>query len=307
MIFDKCPFTFEEQADRLLSRGLVADKAALVERLQATNYYRLTSYLYTFREDGERYRNGTTLEKVLELYRFDHGLRILLLDAIETIEVHARTQLAYHFAHTHGAFAYLDRKNFPNFEDDGQQSLEDFIEWERRLRQQVRRSQEKRGREDFIVHFFSKYGDEHDMPPIWMMVELMDFGSVLSFYRGVATDLRRNLADGLGVHHKVALNWLLALNTVRNRCAHHARLWNWNLGYPTTILERNPHWRALSKADRKIAAVLHICRHWLEKANVGHHWTQRVEKHFANFAEVDIEAMGLVPGWTQREVWKLSQ
>lgn len=91
MIFDKCPFTFEEQAEQLLSRGLVADKATLVERLQATNYYRLTSYLYTFRKDGESYRKGTTLEKVLELYRFDHGLRLLLLDAIETIEVHART------------------------------------------------------------------------------------------------------------------------------------------------------------------------------------------------------------------------
>lgn len=201
----------------------------------------------------------------------------------------------------------MDRENFPNFEDNRQQSREDFIEWERRLRLQVRRSQEKRGREDFIVHFFTKYGDEYDMPPIWMMVELMDFGSVLSFYRGVATDLRRNLADGLGVHQKVALNWLLALNTVRNRCAHHARLWNWNLGYPATILERDPRWKVLSKSDRKIAAVLHICRHWLEKARVGHHWPQRVEEHFDKFAEVDLEAMGLVPGWTQREVWKLSQ
>lgn len=307
MIFDKRPFTFEEQAERLISRGLVADKTTLVQRLQATNYYRLTSYLYTFREDGERYRKGTTLEKVLELYRFDHGLRLLLLDAIETIEVHARTQLAYHFAHTHGAFAYLDRGNFPNFEDDRQHSREDFIEWERRLRQQVRRSQGKRGREDFIVHFFNKYGDQHDMPPIWMMVELMDFGSVLSFYRGVATDLRRKLADSLGVHQKVALNWLLALNTVRNRCAHHARLWNWNLGYPATIPERDPCWKVLSKADRKVAAVLHICRHWLEKAHVGLHWPQRVEEHFAKFVDVDLKAMGLVPGWTQREVWKLNQ
>ena len=134
------------------------------------------------------------------------------------------------------------------------------------------------------------------MPPIWMMVELMDFGSVLSFYRGVATDLRRNLADGLGVHQKVALNWLLALNTVRNRFAHHARLWNWNLGYPATILERDPRWKVLSKFDRKIAAVLHICRHWLEKALVGHRWPQRVEEHFDKFAEVDLEAMGIVPG-----------
>lgn len=31
MIFDKRPFTFEEQAEQSLSRGLVADKATLVQ------------------------------------------------------------------------------------------------------------------------------------------------------------------------------------------------------------------------------------------------------------------------------------
>jgi len=306
MNFDKHALTFEAQADRLLSRGLVADKATLVGRLQTTNYYRLTSYLYTYRQDGEKYRPGTSLDEVLELYRFDHGLRLLLLDAIETIEVHARTQLAYHFAHAYGPFAYLNRRHFPNFENDPQLSRDDFPEWERKLRLQVRRSREKKGREDFIVHFYRKYGDQHDMPPIWMMVELMDFGSVLSFYRGVATELRRKLAESLGLKQKVVLNWLLALNSVRNRCAHHARLWNWNLGYPTAIPERDPRWQVLRGVDRKMATVLHICRHWLEKARVGHHWPHRVEEHFARFSGIDLAAMGLAPGWTQRAVWKLN-
>ena len=306
MKFDKRALSFEEQAELLLSRGLEADKAALVARLQATNYYRLTSYLYTFRHDGENYRAGTSLDAVLELYRFDHGLRLLILDAIETIEVHARTQIAYHFAHACGPFAYLDRRHFPNFESDEVLGRDDFAEWERKLRLQVRRSQEKKGREDFIVHFYRKYGDLHAMPPIWMMVELMDFGSVLSFYRGVATDLRRKLAESLGLHQNVVLNWLLALNSVRNRCAHHARLWNWNLGYPAAIPERDPRWHVLRGVDRKMATVLHVCRHWLEKAQVGHHWPQRVEEHFGNARNIDLAAMGLVPQWTQRPVWKLN-
>lgn len=306
MKFDKRALSFDDQADLLLSRGLQADKAALVARLQATNYYRLTSYLYTFRHDGESYRPGTSLEAALELYRFDHGLRLLLLDAIETIEVHARTQLAYHFAHSYGPFAYLERRHFPNFESNDTLGRDDFTEWERKLRLQVRRSREKKGREDFIVHFFGKYGDAHDMPPIWMMVELMDFGSVLSFYRGVSTELRRKLAESLGLHQKVVLNWLLALNSVRNRCAHHARLWNWSLGYPATILERDPRWQVLRGVDRKMGTILHVCRHWLEKAHVGHYWPHRVEEHFDKFNGIDLEAMGLVSQWTQRPVWKLN-
>jgi abortive infection bacteriophage resistance protein len=40
-------------------------------------------------------------------------MRTLVLDAIEPVEVFARTQLAYQFAHQHGPFSYTDPKNFP--------------------------------------------------------------------------------------------------------------------------------------------------------------------------------------------------
>lgn len=92
MKYEKAALTFEEQATQLIDRGLIADHGHLMERLQATNYYRFTSYLYTFRDQADRYLEGTTLEKVWNLYRFDHGLRMLMLDAIETIEVQVRTR-----------------------------------------------------------------------------------------------------------------------------------------------------------------------------------------------------------------------
>lgn len=116
MRYEKQPLTFESQADQLLLRGLEGDRQDLIKRLRTTNYYRFTSYLYAFRDQGENYRPGTSLEQVWDLYRFDHGLRLLLLDALETIEVHARTQLAYHFAHAHDAFAYLNPACLPNFD-----------------------------------------------------------------------------------------------------------------------------------------------------------------------------------------------
>jgi abortive infection bacteriophage resistance protein len=300
MRYDKKPLTFEVQAEQLLQRGLQADVQELIRRLRATNYYRFTSYLYTFRDQGENYRSGTTLEQVWDLYRFDHGLRLLLLDAIETIEVHARTQLAYHFAHAHDAFAYLDSSCLPNFD----RNRDDFGSWECKLRGQVSRSRGEKGKEDFIVHFYQKYGDNHDMPPVWMMAELMDFGSVLSFYRGVSTDIRRKLAAALGLSHQVTINWLLVLNSVRNRCAHHARLWNWNLGYPVTIPERDPRWAIYRNMNRRLAAVLHVCRHWLAKADAGHAWHQRVSDHFAKHPHIDLLAMGLRPGWQDQALWK---
>jgi abortive infection bacteriophage resistance protein len=301
MKYDKRALEFEEQAELLLERGLQGKKSEIVARLKSTNYYRLSSYLYTFRHEGEKFLAGTTFDQVLSLYRFDHGLRLLLLDALETIEVHARTQLAYHFAHAYGPFSYLQPECFPNFE----KSQDDFPGWVRKMRSQVERSRGRKGREDFILHFYKKYGDSHEMPPIWMMVELMDFGSVLSFYRGVSTDMRDQLASSLGLRQKVVLNWLLVLNSVRNRCAHHARLWNWTLGYPATIPERYAQWDIYRQANRKMGAILHICRHWLATADAGHSWHHRVEAHFQGFPEIDTCLMGLPQDWMQQPIWTL--
>ena len=50
MKYEKVALTFEEQATQLINRGLIADHRQLMERLQATNYYRFTRHLYTFRD-----------------------------------------------------------------------------------------------------------------------------------------------------------------------------------------------------------------------------------------------------------------
>ena len=302
MRYEKRARSFEEQADLFLQRGLSADRQLLLDRLQSTNYYRLSSYLFTFRETPERYRSGTTLDDVWNLYRFDHFLRLILLDAIETIEVQVRTRLAYQFAHAHGPFAYLDRRLFPNFED----GKLDFEKWENSLREQVKRSCRKKGREDFVVHFFKKYGDAHEMPPIWMLVELMDFGSTLSFFRGVGVDIRRSVAEAIGQPEEVILSWLLALNSVRNRCAHHARLWNWKIGYPVLIPapRKFPKWHAPRLANDQIGIILMICNYWLHRANPQHQWKSRVEALFRDFQNVELLRMGLPPDWTHLPLWQ---
>ena len=113
------------------------------------------------------------------------------------------------------------------------------------------------------------------MPPIWMMVELMDFGSTLTFFRGVSVDLRREVAQVVGQPEEVVLSWLLALNSVRNRCAHHARLWNWRMGNPVKIpnSRKFPDWHAPALSNDKPGIMLLIIRHWLERVNSSHERT----------------------------------
>lgn len=50
MKYTKPPLTYEQQADLLLARGLVADKAGLIAKLNAVSYYRLSAYWYPFKQ-----------------------------------------------------------------------------------------------------------------------------------------------------------------------------------------------------------------------------------------------------------------
>jgi abortive infection bacteriophage resistance protein len=61
-----------------------------------------------------RFHQGTTFEDILNLYTFDRELRLLVLDAIERIEISIRAKWAYHLTQRHGAHAHLNADLFVN-------------------------------------------------------------------------------------------------------------------------------------------------------------------------------------------------
>lgn len=298
MKYDKPALTFAQQADQLLARGLLADRGQLIRRLQATSYFRLSGYLHPFREEGaDQFQKGTTLDQVWKYCLFDQRLRTLILDAVEAIEVYTRTQLAYQFAHTCGPFGYRVGENLPGLKPDS------FLNWRRKLDDQVNRS--LRSKEEFLVHFFNTYGDQHERPPIWVLVELMDFGAVLTFHRGVAHSIRQDLARPLLVPDKVFNSWLLALHTIRNRCAHHLRLWNWTLGNSVRLPNERkyPDWHQPPLPNDRIGIVLILCRHLLDQISPSHTWSERVNQLFADFPEIPVSEMGLPEKWQKHPLW----
>jgi abortive infection bacteriophage resistance protein len=107
MKYEKEVLTFAAQADLLLSRGLEADRDKLIRRLEAISYYRLSGYLYPFRvPESDNFQPGTHLRTVWDRYCFDRRLRVLVLDAIERIEVSLRTKVVYQFVHVKVAGEY---------------------------------------------------------------------------------------------------------------------------------------------------------------------------------------------------------
>ena len=78
----------------LESRGLViSDEAKAVRYLESIGYYRLSAYMYPFLKapmETHQNKDDTTFLQVLNLYRFDKKLRMLLLNEIEKVEIAIR-------------------------------------------------------------------------------------------------------------------------------------------------------------------------------------------------------------------------
>ena len=103
--FAKPALGLEEQAILLASRGLVFENwAESFDHLEHIGYYRFTGYLHPFKTNGgsHYYKPGTTFNLVHDRYIFDRKLRMLVLEAVEKIEIAARAAISNPIASKHG-------------------------------------------------------------------------------------------------------------------------------------------------------------------------------------------------------------
>jgi len=293
MKYEKPALTFEEQADLLLSRGLIADRMELLARLRSVSYYRLSGYWYPFRLGDGTLRDGTTLAAVWSRYTFDRRFRLLVMDAIERVEICVRTELVYCLAHEQGAFGYLDHANLPNLSAS---KYDDFV---RRVRDDYARSHE-----EFVEHFRAAYGAHHPCPPYWMVTELMTFGTLLTLFKGSPGSVKKHIAARFGVTDIVLESWLGSLNVVRNICAHHGRLWNKSLGFKPMIPRRDDRWhQPVEVTDNRMFGVLTILKYLLDDIAPQSHWTSRLEDLYAEYPLVPKRSMGYPDNWRECPIW----
>jgi len=295
MKYTKPPLSFEDQAEKLMNRGLVADKNELIHRLQSVNYYRLSAYLYPYRNHDDTYKAGTSLEKIWMHYTFDRQLRLIVMDAIERVEVAVRTQLIYHFVHRYGPFGYINNANLPVLSTDR------FSHWLIELNEECKRS-----KETFIGHFNRKYGDTHPQLPLWMAAEIMSFGKTLTLFNGVDDEIRRSIARAYGIEDRILKSWLGSINTVRNICAHHGRLWNRELGFKPFIpkARKYPNWHVpVVIPNNRVFTILTIMRYLLRYVAPTTHWSDRLIALLKRYPSISLRSMGFPPDWEKSPLW----
>ena len=221
-VYNKKPLTIEQQISKLENRGLgFNDKALAANFLSNISYYRLRAYTYPFQDNTDPdndhcfIRKNVFFKDIIDLYCFDRRLRSLVFNALEKIEVAARTKIIYTYSiATNDSHWYIDPDHFED--EDDYEDLEDEMA-----------NDIDRSNEDFIKHYDNKY-DEPEFPPSWMGLEVVSFGLLSKLYELLKkSDSKKEIAYQFGLCDiKIMENWFHAFANLRNCCAHHSRIWN---------------------------------------------------------------------------------
>lgn len=294
--YTKQPLTFEDQANLLLRRGLIADKELLVSRLKEVNYYRLSAYWHTFRRPDDGFIPETTLDEIWDRYVFDRRLRLIVLDMIERIEVSLKTKFINVFSLEYGAFGHLDTNNFW-LNNNRVNSHANLI---KTLRENAVKSQEA-----FVEHAKCTYQEFPDFP-LWKTCEIMTLNNLFTMYRLTFQSVQKKFASQYGLKHDDLYSWIKTFNYVRNICAHHSRLWNKEFVVKPSIPPKfkSPEFYipVIIKED-KLFGTLTIGKYLMNRIAPQSKWKERLIALLAEHPKIPIKFMGFPPDWQECPIW----
>jgi len=307
--FSKPAADLATQLQTLVNRGLAIDSCpSAILYLQNLGYYRLSAYTRPFLEKPNRdqFKTGIHLNQIIHVYEFDRHFRLLILDAIERIEVGLRSriinQCCLHYNDPHW---YLDSSKFHTYFNYG--VFIDKLEKEIGIRYDNRTGQKmlpNNPSERFIDHYYKEYDTPH-LPPFWMSVELLTLGSLSILFKGLGDHtLKAQIALEFFVSAKVAASWIHALSVLRNHCAHHSRLWNREMSIkplvPNLIKPASPN-------VHRIQGHLIIMLSMLDIISPQNNWRSHFTDLLNEYDQIDPKAMGFSQNWKNQPFWKIAK
>jgi abortive infection bacteriophage resistance protein len=307
--------SYADQLQILQKRGLLIDDAARAQTdLERIGYYCLSGYWYPFRKlkaqpvglsfREDEFLAGSKFDDVVALYVFDKNLRLMALDALERIERAIRVDIAHLLGERdcfaqhqpslfHGNFS---RRAITHGFHSGKTEHQVWLERYDGLVRQNRR-------QPFVAHNLTK----HQKLPIWVAIEILDFGALSRLFAGMTFADKGVIAAKYGLASGRELEqWLRSLNLIRNVAAHHSRLWNMNILELSPVPQYDAQWQQLNNSRpfmyfclmQKLLAT--IC------PNSG--WRRRFVALASAFPEPDNKAVtaqdfGAVAGWQTWGLW----
>lgn len=232
----------------------------------------------------------------------------MVLDAIERVEIAIRANIVDILSLKYNnPYFYTDANTFFN-----KTSFDKFIA---KVHDTLKGSDK---RETFIKHYYSHTKLENDLPPSWMMFQLLTFKQLSVFIDSIKHSDAKLLSSQFNLQNtKTFASWVRSLSDLRNVCAHHSRLWNRIFGavpvipqldaykviyVPTEIdllentIQVKPH--------RKLYFQVVILWFFLKQINPSSTWVSRLSNLIDEY-KIPAKHMGFPDGWLDDKFWKI--
>lgn len=301
MNYEKIPLSIDDQINKLEERGLKIDKNIAKNYLSNISYYRLRAYTYPFQDNSDEnhpFIKEISFNDIVDLYVFDRRLRLLLLNAIEKIEIAFRTKIIHSYSiATNNSHWHLDENIFRNKASYNSHIID--------LNKEVGRSKEV-----FIEHYREKYRYP-EMPPCWMSLEVSSLGLLSKIFQNLNkidigdSTVKDNVCKEFGlVKIDILENWMFCLSNLRNICAHHGRVWNRRL--PSVKIPSNPLFVYVENTkfhNNKLYALLTCMQYLLNLISPKSSFRQDLLNLIESNKIVNLKDMGFPDGWLEDKFW----
>ena len=277
------------------------------------------------------FKQKTRFSLIWNTYLFDRRLRFFLMDAIERFEIALRCALTQTLtAETGTNTPHADLSLFPSMltvnKKTGKTRYEKWIAG-------IQAKYDDAGSYDPRIEHCKTVHAVRDVShlPIWIVMELTTLGNLKTLYENLRPDLRTRLAKLLGVDENFLTSSLILLHQVRNRCAHHKRVWNylwlkktkrnrplfnhvpteseWFFKYEKSSASWIPNsaktQQEMSFCPKDTVFVFILCGYWLGQLDQTSHWKERVEGIVQPNGTIlkNAREAGFCDGWEKHPLW----
>lgn len=300
MTFAKPPLSVADQVKLLKQRGMeISNDDEATHYLTHINYYRLRAYWLPYEIPNQKgdhsFQPGTRFIDIIAIYQFDRTLRLLLLDAIERVEISLRARWANYLSLNYGAFAHHDSSLF-----------QDHELWKRGCEEL--NTEFQRSHETFAKHYQERY-NHLATPPIWVSCELMTIGHLSRWIKNLRKPHdRQAIANTYQLDEKVLVSFLHHLTIVRNHCAHHGRIWNRRLTMkmrlprrPAALMKEFNH---DARAHGQLYNTLVMLAFLLRCISPESLWRNKLIALINSCQQASVDMMGFPAGWQSLSLWK---
>ena len=143
-----------------------------------------------------------------------------------------------------------------------------------------------------VVSFCDKHSGAHgEYLPYWILLEIVEFGTLCRFVWGAPTKVKKRIAQRYGLRTVDVLDsWMGALRAARNSAAHHSRYWNRrNRVNPKIPNAKSPDWHIpvdIEPVKDRAFGILTVLKYLLGYVAPQSGWADRLRHYLTNIPQL---------------------